>query len=212
MAEVLNSADYGVPQKRERVIFVGFRTDLKIAWNFPSPTHSFDCLLWEKYQTGEYWDRHKIPLAARQISTGERSRAERLARKPSQNPWQTVRDALTRFGEPTSSGSSRFLNHKLQLGARAYPGHTGSRLDQPAKALKAGVHGVPGGENMLVRPDGSVRYFSIRESAALQTFPDQYELKGSWSEAMRQLGNAVPVKLANSIASDVHRKLEAVNG
>ena len=56
---------------------------------------------------------------------------------------------------------------------------------------------------MLVNADGSVRYFTVRESARLQTFPDSYELQGSWSEAMRQLGNAVPVELARVIAKDV---------
>jgi DNA (cytosine-5)-methyltransferase 1 len=140
------------------------------------------------------------------------ARAKRLEIQPFESAWKTVRDALRKYGEPNEAGSSAFLNHRLQSGARVYPGHTGSPLDQPAKTLKAGVHGVPGGENMLVRPDGSVRYFSVRESAALQTFPDQYELKGSWTEAMRQLGNAVPVELANSIASNVRRNLECVNG
>lgn len=211
VADVLNSADFGVPQKRERVIFVGFRTDLKISWAFPRVTHSLESLLWEK-RTGEYWDRHRISMAEREFAATERARADRLEAKPTDMPWRTVRDALHKYGEPDELGSGKFLNHKLQRGARVYPGHTGSPLDQPAKALKAGVHGVPGGENMLVRPDGSVRYFSIRESAALQTFPDGYELKGSWSEAMRQLGNAVPVKLANFIASDVHRNLYGVNG
>lgn len=212
VAEVLNSANFGVPQKRERVIFVGFRTDLKIAWSFPKPTHSAERLLWDKYRCGRYWDQHQIPAAARQTSDRERLRANRLDVRPSDEPWQTVRDAISKYDEPTELGSDQFLNHKLQAGARSYPGHTGSVLDQPAKTLKAGVHGVPGGENMLVRVDGSVRYFSVRESAALQTFPEKYELSGSWSEAMRQLGNAVPVKLAKSIASDVRRHLEGVNG
>jgi DNA (cytosine-5)-methyltransferase 1 len=76
-------------------------------------------------------------------------------------------------------------------------------MDEPAKTLKAGDHGVPGGENMLVRPDGSMRYFTVREAARLQTFPDDYEFTGAWSEAMRQLGNAVPVKLAQAVASSV---------
>ncbi|BCJ87960.1 hypothetical protein skT53_29450 [Effusibacillus dendaii] len=49
-------------------------------------------------------------------------------------------------------------NHEYRPGARVYPGHTGSLLDEPAKTLKAGDHGVPGGENMLVRLDGSVLY------------------------------------------------------
>ena len=60
---------------------------------------------------------------------------------------------------------------------------------------------------LMVRDDGSVRYFTVRESARLQTFPDGFELHGAWSEAMRQLGNAVPVALAQLVASSVAEKL-----
>jgi DNA (cytosine-5)-methyltransferase 1 len=88
-----------------------------------------------------------------------------------------------------------------------YPGHTGSPLDQPAKTIKAGDHGVPGGENMLVNTDGSVRYFTARETARIQTFPDGYVFHGSWTETMRQLGNAVPVALARVVASSVAQAL-----
>jgi DNA (cytosine-5)-methyltransferase 1 len=63
---------------------------------------------------------------------------------------------------------------------------------------------------MLARPDGSIRYFTVIEAARLQTFPDDYVFQGAWSEAMRQLGNAVPVKLAESIASTVARTLETL--
>ena len=94
-------------------------------------------------------------------------------------------------------------------GARSYAGHTGSPLDEPAKTLKAGDHGVPGGENMLARVDGSVRYFTVREAARLQTFPDSYTFCGAWTEAMRQLGNAVPVRLAEVVASSVAETLQA---
>ena len=65
----------------------------------------------------------------------------------------------------------------------------------PAKALKAGDHGVPGGENMMVRDDGTVRYFTLREAARLVGMPDAYSFPRSWSESMRQLGNAVPAQL-----------------
>jgi len=129
-----------------------------------------------------------------------------LGLPPMHLPWRTVRDALEGLPEPHEKGS-HLLNHRLQIGARAYPGHTGSPLDLPAKTLKAGDHGVPGGENMLVRPDGSIRYFTVRESARLQTFPDGYELHGSWSEAMRQLGNAVPMHLGRAVAASVAEHL-----
>jgi DNA (cytosine-5)-methyltransferase 1 len=121
---------------------------------------------------------------------------------PPELPWVTVRDALTGLGEPNGK-----KNHVLQPGARVYPGHTGSPLDQPAKAQKAGDHGVPGGENMMVRDDGSVRYFSLRESARLQGLPDTYEFPGSWSESMRQLGNAVPAQLGEAIGRWIARHL-----
>ncbi|MFB5207535.1 hypothetical protein ABGA94_17225, partial [Stenotrophomonas sp. 3diitr2024] len=52
-------------------------------------------------------------------------------------------------------------NHVYQAGARSYPGHTGSPLDLPAKTLKAGGHGVPGGENMLVKDDGSTSIWHL---------------------------------------------------
>ena len=61
---------------------------------------------------------------------------------------------------------------------------------------------------MLLRPDGSVRYLTVRESARLQIFPDDFVFHGSWTEAMRQLGNAVPVSLAELLANHVRRHLE----
>lgn len=55
--------------------------------------------------------------------------------------------------------------------------------------------------------DDSVRYLTVRESARVQTFPDDYELHGAWGEAMRQLGNAVPVQLGETIATEIHTHL-----
>ena len=60
---------------------------------------------------------------------------------------------------------------------------------------------------MLLRPDGSVRYFTVREAARLQTFPERYQFHGAWSESMRQLGNAVPVLLAQKVAASVAEHL-----
>ena len=80
-------------------------------------------------------------------------------------------------------------------------------MDLPAKTLKAGDHGVPGGENMVILDDGDVRYFTVRECARLQTFPDEFIFHGTWTEAMRQLGNAVPIKLAFVVTTSVERAL-----
>lgn len=206
---VLNAADYGVPQRRERVVFVGFRNDLGIEWTFPKQTHSLDALLWDQCQSGEYWDAHKIARRSRP-EVRMHPRGLSLLSPPSEKPWRTVRDAIGDMPDPELNpvAAARCHNHKFQPGARSYVGHTGSPLDEPAKTLKAGVHGVPGGENMLCRPDGGVRYFTVRESARLQTFPDSYRLHGSWTECMRQLGNAVPVKLAKVVAENVARRLQ----
>lgn len=208
VARVLNAANYGVPQRRERVVFVGFRDDLDLEWNFPVPTHSADSLLWEQFGSGAYWDRHEIAAADRPSDTVSLARAERMGSKPATCAWRTVRDAIGDLPDPEweRDTSRKISNHRFQPGARSYVGHTGSPLDEPAKALKAGVHGVPGGENMLSAAQG-VRYFTVRESARLQTFPDDFVFHGSWSETMRQLGNAVPPRLAEVIGRDVFRKL-----
>jgi DNA (cytosine-5)-methyltransferase 1 len=208
--QVVNAADHGVPQKRERVIFVGFRDDLDVEWSFPLATHSSDALLWEQHRDGRYWDRHRVAKAERPSVLDIPIRAKRLDAKPDTIAWRTVRDAIGDLPDPEfhPKAALKVANHRFQAGARSYAGHTGSPLDGPAKTLKAGVHGVPGGENMLARPDGTVRYFSVRESARLQTFADDFVFHGSWSETMRQLGNAVPVRLAEVIGKDVARKLK----
>ncbi|TIL83466.1 MAG: DNA (cytosine-5-)-methyltransferase [Mesorhizobium sp.] len=208
VAQVLNAADFGVPQRRERVFFVGFREDLNISWHFPTATHSQDALLWSQLY-GDYFEAHHVASKDRLAFIGD-ARINRLGDKPNLKPWRTVRDALDGLPDPEKNprAAAKLLNHRFQPGARSYVGHTGSPLDEPAKTLKAGVHGVPGGENMLLRPDGSVRYFSVRESARLQTFPDNFRFHGAWSETMRQLGNAVPVQLAKMVGADVARHLE----
>lgn len=213
----LNAADYGVPQKRERVIIVGFRSDLGLEWAFPEATHSLDSLLIDQWVTGSYWDRHRVSkkdkpaLPVRLRKRVDRLKSERAMSLFSTLPWRTVRDAIQGLPDPAAAAASQWHNHVQNPGARSYPGHTGSPLDEPAKTLKAGDHGVPGGENMLLSPDGSLRYFTVRESARLQTFPDDYILHGAWTEAMRQLGNAVPVALGETIALGIRERLRSNN-
>lgn len=210
----VNAADYGAAQKRRRVIIVGLRDDQQIEWAAPAPTHSQEALLWDQWISGDYWRRHGIgarsrpamPGAARAIVARLRARGER----PATSPWRTVRDVIGDLPSP-AKGRETFANHRLQPGARSYVGHTGSPFDEPAKALKAGDHGVPGGENMLAFGNGDVRYFTVREAARLQGFPDRFVFPSSvsWTESMRQLGNAVPVELAAAFGRAIATALAA---
>ena len=209
----LNAADYGVPQKRERVFIVGFRKDLGVEWSFPEPTHSADSLAFSKFVTEEYWQTtNATPSDEDYVKIKDGTLKKSLINKfglfePHNLPWRTVRQALNGLPEPNEQGSEKYKGHVLKKGAKSYPGHTGSPLDEPSKALKAGVHGVPGGENTLRGNDGRVRYFTVREAARIQTFPDNFEFSGAWSENMRQLGNAVPVDLGQSIGLSVSKVL-----
>jgi DNA (cytosine-5)-methyltransferase 1 len=195
---------------------VGFRSDLGVEWSFPEGDCSENALLRAQWITGEYWERHEVPkrerskLTERQVARVERLRSDYLF--DAGKPWLTVRDAIGDLPDPEKKPGNGISNHVFNPGARSYPGHTGSPPDEPAKTLKAGDHGVPGGENMLARVDGSVRYFTVREAARLQTFPDDYTFRGAWTEAMRQLGNAVPVLLAETVARSVAETLLTTRG
>lgn len=203
---LLNAADFGVPQLRHRVVIVGFRKDVNAQWTFPQATHSKEALLYSKWISGDYWERHNIakpqesPLNAQAQKKLQKivedSEVQRL-------PWQTTRDAIGDLPDPRSTAAIGFNNHIFRSGAKIYPGHSGSVLDEPSKTIKAGVHGVPGGENMIVMDNGEVRYYTVRESARIQTFPDTYCFAASWTESMRQIGNAVPVKLAEVVGRSV---------
>jgi len=205
----VNAADYGVPQWRDRVLIVAFRSDLSVNWRLPDPTHGLDALVWTQWKTGEYWKRHGLDRRrpgsmSRRIAASVRAMKALKALEDSRLPWRTVRDAISDLPSlQRGKGLESIRNHFLNPGARLYEGHSGSLIDEPAKTLKAGSHGVPGGENTLSLGSKSVRYFSVRECARLQTFPDDYIFAGPWTSAMRQVGNAVPVLLARIMAQSI---------
>ena len=155
---LLNAVDYGVPQKRERVIIVGLRSDLKTQFVFP-----------------------------------EKSKA----------PPKTIRSVIGNLPQPSKNPDKRYFDHIDRGLAKSYAGHTGSPIDEPSKTIKAGAHGVPGGENTILYPDGTLRYMTVREAKLIQTFPPDYKILGNWGEAMRQIGNAVPVKLATLLGKSL---------
>ena len=203
--KLINAADYGVPQHRHRVIIVGIREDQGWNYQFPEPTHSEEGLLRQKYIDNTYWTDKAIALDndlnAYKNLRGRVAKISSLVNKASLKRFQTVHDAVNDLPVPYAGGNEEYGNHIFRPGAKPYPGHTGSRLHFPSKAIKAGTHGVPGGENMIAYSD----------AARIQTFPDNYIFTGSWTESMRQIGNAVPVRLGYILGASLMRQAIAGN-
>ena len=243
----VNAADYGVPQIRNRVIVIGFRGDLDIDVDLlkqaVAPTHSERALV-RSMISGEYWDRHnsvkgrpRVPehvmrQVMRSVTGGTQVALPIDQVADGMKPWRTLRDALAgdQNAKPLPEVPWDRLDRrqhdnmpKEHIGwpdARIYPGHTPNVLDRPAKTVKAGVHGVPGGESVMLTDtlvEGAVatpvyrhRYMTVRETARVMTFPDDWVLCGPRGEQMRQLGNAVPVQLGEVFAKAVATVLDDV--
>lgn len=212
---LVDAANYGVPQRRERVFFVAFRLDLGIKSFSVPPTHSKAALIYSQFVTNEYWSKHGIDSHDSHLGPGLKREIKRFLEKPEEKllkPWVTVRDAITDLPRPVKRGDVEDIpNHTQHPGARIYSGHIGSFMDLPSKTLKAGTNGTPGGENML-REDRygksmHPRYFTTREAARIQAFPDTWRFHGQMGACIKQLGNAVPVALAKAFAKEIHNRL-----
>lgn len=201
--EEIEAADLGVAQSRKRIFLIAIRADVAGAGSWPgiTRTHSRDVLLHEQWITGTYWERHGLTRPA--VPDRLKAQIERLKKTgmPTDRlPWATLRDLLLDVPEPAVDiAPEDWPNHIGIPGARTYPRHNGSPLDMPSKAIKAGVHGVGGGEGMMRELDGTVRYLSIREAALVQGFPRDYEFPGVRSRVMGVIGNAVAVGVAAKI-------------
>jgi DNA (cytosine-5)-methyltransferase 1 len=194
---LLNAADFGVPQNRLRVFIVATRTDFP-TYVFPNKTHSRE-MLENALHGKEYWERHGI---ARPSINGKNDQLK--LDEDVFLPWVTVRDALAGLPLPASDEADAQMNHWIIPGARSYHGHTGSQMDWIGKTIKAGVHGVPGGENTLIDSSGKLRYFTLRETARIQSFPDKHIFEGARIHVTRQIGNAVPSRLAAAVATPLY--------
>jgi len=214
---LVECARLGVPQRRQRIFIIGFRADLELVPKWPNEIWpeiecSEEALLHSQWVDGAYWSEFNIPRPELPAGLAPTVRMLGKQEKPRTSRWRTVRDALKGLPQPIPGIPHPAIeNHVGIPGVRFYKGHTGSPLDQPSKTLKAGDHGVPGGENAIVLDDGTARYITPREAARIQTFPDDYVFEGPRSEAMRQIGNAVPVLVAESMGMAIAQQLIAVS-
>ena len=235
----VNAADYGVPQVRNRVIIVAFRGDIdfdeSVLRGSTRPTHS-EAALVQAMQDGEYWKRHlEVPGRIRNEVIADMQGQFSIETEDELKPWRTLRDAIAGIDDETPAlpdvawrrlnrrqYDDMPLDHVGWPDARVYRGHTPNTLDRPAKTVKAGVHGVPGGESVMLtdtqvrgtrspdQPRYRHRYMTVREVARVMTFPDDWKLCGPRGEKMRQLGNAVPVLLGEVFAKAVASVLDEV--
>ena len=177
--KLLNSANYGVPQKRERVIFVGVRNDITEKFEYPIETHNKDGtdgkLKWVsvKEAIDDLKDLPEDPEKLQQIYTQHR---------------QPFIEKI----KQTEIGTSVLKKYSESF-YRCYP-------DRPSNTVKENHGGV------FVHYEKN-RVMTPRELARLQSFPDDFVFKGTKSSMLIQLGNAVPCGLANAIAKQVKKLL-----
>lgn len=174
---VLNAADYGVAQLRERAIFIG--NNLGIPNIFPEKTHNPNNYVTIAQVFGNMVKQNHEP---KKISGTVLQRVKLI--KPGQN-WKS-------------------LPKKLQTGSR-HSGAYG-RLDpnQPSRTLTTRFDTPPGG---YVTHPTEDRAITVREGARIQSFPDNFIFVGSRQSQYRQVGNAVAVGVSRALAKAVKKML-----
>lgn len=204
LTKLLNSADYGVPQSRERIIFLGFK---KSALNNDSIKALTNKIMSEEY------DPYPQPTHAYTENNNNLS------------PFVNCKEAFCGLVEPnlTNDESQKKYSKAKFMGTHCQ-GQTEIKLDSVAPTIRSEHHGniefrrlskEHGGVNFLELEKGlPERRLTIRECARLQTFPDDYQfilpkigenVAISASSAYKMIGNAVPCVLAYNIAMRIRQ-------
>lgn len=119
-------------------------------------------------------------------------------------PWRTIRDELERFPDPDKP--NKVINHvysSYKLAFRNFTGHRPTDPNKPCPTILARGNG--GGGVCAIPHYNGKRRLTIRESAAIQTFPDEFEFVGAMNSCYRQIGNAVPVRFAKFLGDELIR-------
>lgn len=176
--EVLNAADYGVPQKRERLIIVGVRSDLGRDYEFPSPTGEKATL------------RHALNGVPQSEGIQYSDKKRRvLEQVPEGGCWVDLPEKVKK----------EYMGNALRSGGGMRGFARRLSMDEPCLTLLTS----PSQKQTDRCHPKETRPLTVREYARVQTFPDSYEFCGSVSQKYRQIGNAVPVRLAFHLAKSL---------
>jgi DNA (cytosine-5)-methyltransferase 1 len=189
--DILDAKHYGVPQTRRRLVLIATR---KGTPSLPRPTHG----------TGRRRFKTVRNAIARYpvIRAGTRHARKKNHVASALSPINLKRLKVT----PTDGGDWRDWPTRLRLTCHRGNGHAYSdsygrmSWDAPAPTLTGRCHSISNGR--YGHPT-QCRAISLREAAALQTFPDSYEFVGTHTHIARQIGNAVPVVLAKHLGRHI---------
>jgi DNA (cytosine-5)-methyltransferase 1 len=177
---VMDAADYGVPQHRERVIVIGLRDG---EFGFPLPTHGPRSISGNLYTTAEQ-AFYNIPVSGNDpLPSPPAGKYGHLLKDVPPGLNYTYYTERMGHPQPIFSWRSKFSDFLYKADPK-----------EPTRTIKA--NGGP--FNGPFHWDG--RQFTLAELKRLQTFPDDYELIGSRPVSYRQLGNAVPPQLGRILA------------
>lgn len=185
--DLLNAADFGVPQRRERLLFVGSRDGQRVC--LPRSTHGVEPGTgqgaWRTLREALEDLDDPEPLFT-PLSPSKRAVMELV---PEGGNWRDVPE-----------------DHQAEILGRAYDswgGRTGffRRLawDEPTPALTT----RPDSKATMLCHPSQLRPLTVREYARIQQFPDDWEFEGSAAQQYQQIGNAVPITVGELIGHEV---------
>ncbi|KFA58481.1 DNA-cytosine methyltransferase [Gilliamella apicola] len=181
--QTLNASDYGVPQDRKRVFYVGFRKDLQVRFQFPVPLKTKVSL------KDSIFDLRNTAIPALEKN---KSHGDKLAVL---NHEYFTGDFSTIFMSRNRVRTWEQQSFTIQAGARHAPIHP--QAPTMINIGKDKFQFVNGKEKLY-------RRLSVRECARIQTFPDDFKFYyNSLADAYKMIGNAVPVKLAEAVAKQI---------
>lgn len=179
--DILNTADFGIPQVRKRVFVVGFRSG-KAEFSFPKQTHT------DPEAQGSLFNL-KLPNWL-----------------PAKFALENV-DGLPNHRIRPHGKRVRERYRRLSPGARDKVDHT-DRIDPERPSGTVLVGSKAGGGRPFIHPF-EPRHLTVREAARLQSFPDWYVFQGTDTWQYRAVGNAVPPLLAKFIGEEIHKTLDS---